>query len=50
MYVGSTVALVKVFTDHNPLVFINKLDKEPQPLSSFLEFGSLGVLPGHGAY
>jgi len=27
VYVGSTVTPVKVFTDHNPLVFVNKTNQ-----------------------
>ena len=32
VYVGSTTTPVKVFTDHNPLVFINKMKNRNQRL------------------
>ena len=32
VYVGSTVTPVKVFTDHNPLVFVNKMKNRKQCL------------------
>jgi len=32
VYVGSAITSVKVFTDHNPLVFINKIKNRNQHL------------------